>query len=85
MFTPAFTGKSLFPVNIDRHSTGWEVQGAGSKVLAVDEFIDWMELLRKEVEMALEKTNETMKKQFDIKRGEKQHFKIGGLVWIDMA
>jgi len=43
-------------------NTGQEVQRPESKVPAVDEFIDWMESLKKEVRTVLRKTNKTMKK-----------------------
>ena len=42
-----------------------------------------MSYIRKEIEVALKKTNEVMKQKFDSNKRPKQQFNTRDLVWID--
>ena len=78
------TGKSLFFINLGRHpNTGKEIRGLGEKNPSVDEFLEGMSHMRKEVEVALKKTNEVMKQKFDSNKGPEWQFNTGDLVWVD--
>jgi len=55
-------GLSLFFINLERHpNTRKEVRGTKEKVPSVDEFLEGMSLVRKGIELALKKTNKTIK------------------------
>jgi len=46
----------------------------------VDEFLEGIREMRQEVEEALKKTNEIMKRKFDGKKRSKQEYRAGELV-----
>jgi len=56
------TGKFLFFINLGRYpNTGREVKRLKENTPSVDTFLEVMERTKREVKMALEKTNEVMK------------------------
>ena len=80
----ASTGKSPFLINLGRHpNTGNETSGVERKTPSVEEFLEGMRTMRREVEEALRKTNQIMKERFNKKKGNEKEFAAGGLVWID--
>jgi len=55
------TGKFLFFINLGCYpDTGREVERSEGNTLSVDTFLEVMERTKREVKMALEKTNEVM-------------------------
>jgi len=53
------------------------------KTPSVEEFLEGMRTMRREVEEALRKTNQIMKERFNKKKGNEKEFAAGELVWID--
>ena len=78
------TRKSPFFVYLGRHPN---IHGEGEKstgrVPEVDEFVQKIRKAAGEVERALKKTNEVMKKKADKKRGEAIEYTEGDLVWVE--
>jgi len=78
------TGLFPFFINLGRHpNTGKEVGGTKEKVLSVDEFLEGMSRVRKGVELALKRTNKTIKQKFNTHKRDRHEFGIGDLVWVD--
>jgi len=78
------TGLFPFFINLGRHpNTGKEVGGTKEKVPSVDEFLEGMSRVRKGVELALKRTNETIKQKFNTHKRNRHEFGIEDLVWVD--
>jgi len=78
------TGKSPFFVNLGRHSnTGREVERSEGNTPSVDAFLEVMERTKREVKMALEKTNEVIERKFNVGKKTEIDFQKGDLVWVD--
>jgi len=59
-------GKLLFFINLGRHpNTGKEIKGLEEKNLSVDKFLERISHMRKEVKVALTKTNKAMRQKLD--------------------
>ena len=78
------TGKSTFFVNLVRHpNIHGEGENSTGRIPEVDEFVQKIRKAAEEVERALKKTNEVMKKKADKKRGEAIEDTEGDLVWVE--
>jgi len=78
------TGKSPFFVNLGRHpNTGREVERSEGNTPSVDAFLEVMERTKREVKMALEKTNKVMEQKFNVGKKTEIDFQKGDLVWVD--
>jgi len=77
------TGHSPFYVNYGYHprkGTGFRRE---VKAEAAKDFAEWMRKTREEVESALKRAAEDMKRFYDRKRNESHNFKIGDQVWLE--
>ena len=78
------TGKSTFFVNLVRHpNIHGEGENSTGRIPEVDEFVQKIRKAAEEVERALKKTNEVMKRKADKKRGEAIEDTEGDLVWVE--
>jgi len=76
----------LFPffVNLGHHpNTGREVKRLEGDTPSVDSFLEVMERTKREVKMALEKTNVVMEQKFNVRKKTEIDFQKGDLVWVD--
>jgi len=63
------TEQSPFMVNLGRHpNTGKNINLSTENSLGTEQFLKTIKEIRNEVESALKKTNETMKRKWDLKR-----------------
>jgi len=71
-------------INLGRHSnTGNKTSGVERKTPLVEEFLEEMRTMRKEIEKALRKMNQIMKEMFNKKKGNEKEFAAGELIWIN--
>jgi len=75
------TGKSPFFVNLGHHpNTGREVKRSEENTLSVDAFLEVMEKTKREVKIALAKTNKVMEWKFNVGKKTEIDFQKGDLV-----
>jgi len=78
------TGKSPFFINLGHHpNTGREVERLEGNTPSVDAFLEVIERTKREVKMALEKTNKVMERKFNVRKKTEIDFQKGDLVWVD--
>ena len=75
------TGKSPFFINLGHHpNTDREVERSEGNTPSVDAFLEVMERTKREVKMALEKTNKVMEQKFNVGKKTEIDFQKGDLV-----
>jgi len=78
------TGKFPFFVNLGCYpNTGREVKRSEGNTPSVDVFLEVMKRTKREVKIALEKTNKVMKWKFNVRKKTKIDFQKRDLVWVD--
>jgi len=78
------TGKSPFFINLGCYpNTGRKVERSEGNTPSVDTFLEVMERTKREVKIALEKTNEVMERKFNVRKKTEIDFQKGDLVWVD--
>ena len=80
------TGKSPFFINLGRHpNIGREVKRSKGNTPSVDTFLEVIERTKKEVKMALKKTNKVIEQKFNAGKKTEIDFQKGDLVWVDKS
>jgi len=75
------TSKSPFFINLGHYpNTGREVERSEGNIPSVDAFLEAIERTKKEVKMALEKTNEVIEWKFNVRKKTEIDFQKGDLV-----
>jgi len=77
-------GKSPFFVNLGHHlNIDREVERSEGNTPLVDTFLKVIERTKKEVKMALKKTNEVMEQKFNVRKRAEIDFQEKDLVWVN--
>ena len=80
------TGQSPFMVNFGCYpNIGKDINLSTENSLGTEQFLKTIREIRDGVELALKKTNEMMKRKWDLKRKPEVEQSRGDLVWVDMT
>jgi len=72
-------------INLGRHpNTGKNINLSTKNSPGTKQFLKTIKEIRDEVEAALKKTNETMKRKWDLKKKPGAEQSTGDLVWVDV-
>jgi len=76
------TGHTPFYVNYGRHPQKGNLI-VDTEILSLEDLLKRIETTQEEARIAMERTKDTMKRQYDKRRQQSQGLKVGEQVWLE--